>query len=576
MASTVGEEEVPILSSTLEGNQEWVPPQAKRRRKSWHGARAFGVVTAAAVLLGYVALRRRPYAAQQEDGHGYLRAQEQDSESVHVVDFGGEAFASEPRRCWTVRGVKLAETQPTHIWRACSGKWSENCADSGCCQDSGMQCYEKNDAWAACKDSCDVVDNLNESWTCRQIPAPEPHTDAQCQERCRQLGTCALAIFDSSAGGMCTVSSQPHHEVVWAADNFNSHICAENSSAAEMEALVGKIRQQLPFTNAHIEIQNCSWAGEDCSNTKCCNDLACDVNFENCQAYTCFRKSPYFSGCRLDAPNSSWDGTPLGSGRTIRSIPPAGSQVALQGTSLYCFSVVNWKAPAPQPFWSTEAELAENIKKNGVGIMQCDGHDWFDGVPTPKAAWGSFSNIDAFLEIWRNVGDKGTWRKHDYTVKVDADAVFFPARLKQHIEKLHVPRHSRVYFENIDYRFNFMGALEVLSNGAVALYLARSHECVRGKHEGGEDFFMKRCMDAIGIDHMVDHELLHDRYAAQDNPCTDGWITAYHFHKKVISWNWCYNEAVCGTRAKTCDGGIEVPFVMPWTPPPTTTTTALQ
>lgn len=106
----------------------------------------------------------------------------------------------------------------------------------------------------------------------------------------------------------------------------------------------------------------------------------------HCQPYTCYQKSPYFSSCRKDAPPDSWDGAVLGGGRTHRSLAPAGSQVALQGTSLYCFSVVNWAAPPPQPFWSSEADLAKNIRENGVGIMQCDDHDWFDGSPTAKAA----------------------------------------------------------------------------------------------------------------------------------------------------------------------------------------------
>jgi len=141
-----------------------------------------------------------------------------------------------------------------------------------------------------------------------------------------------------------------------------------------------------------------------------------------------------------------------------------------------------------------------------------------------------------------------------------------PARLKQHLDKLRTPKGSKVYLENINYQFKFMGALEILTREAVDLYLEHNHECVRGKHEGGEDFFMKGCMDALGIDHQSDYNLLHDKYASNDAPCTDGWGVAYHFHKKVISWNWCYNEVVCGGRAKTCPEGIEVEFVMPWAP----------
>jgi len=478
-----------------------------------------------------------------------------------------------PKKCWRIDGVKLAETEPRSLWKACAAKWAEDCSASACCQDPDMKCYNKGLGWSACKAECSYKDDLNETWTCTELAPEEPHTAEACAQRCAHEAGCAIAIFDSNSGGSCTLSSEFHHEVVWAADNFKSHICADETKETEMTQVVKKVHDQLPFTNPSMEVQLCSWAGEDCSTTLCCNDVSCDANFTNCESYTCYRKSPYFSGCRLGKPPKSWNGTVLGGGRTRRSINRAGSQVALQGTSLYCFSVVNWDAPAPQPYWSTERELADNIKNNGVGIMQCDAHDWYDGIPTPKAAWGSFSNIDAFRQIWDEVRNKGEYKKYDWVVKVDADAVFFPDRLKQHIDKLLVPRGAFVYLENIDYRFRFMGALEVLTKEALDLYFERSPGCIRGKHEGGEDFFMRGCMDAIGIDHMSDFSLLHDRYAAQDDPCTDGWVVAYHFHKKVISWNWCYNEAVCGTRDASCQKGLEVKYVMPWTPAPTTTTT---
>jgi len=532
---------------------------------------AAAVGAACAIVLGAVGIERWrfPMAAAPSDDRSFLRAQQYPTSAPEL----GAALVPRPKHCVRVPGVKLAETAPVPIWSACSAKWSEDCSATGCCQDHGMTCYQKNDGWSACMESCDDIDSMNESWTCKDMGLENPHSDKMCQEACSSLATCAVAIYNSDSGGSCSISVQLQHEVVWAADNFVSHICTDPSSKEEVNELLEKVHQQLPFTNGALELENCSWAGEDCSQTRCCNDYDCDRNFMHCQPYTCYQKSPYFSSCRKDAPPDSWDGAVLGGGRTHRSLAPAGSQVALQGTSLYCFSVVNWAAPPPQPFWSSEADLAKNIRENGVGIMQCDDHDWFDGSPTAKAEWGSFSNIDAFQHIWKMVGKKGTWKKHDFIVKVDADAVFFPTRLKAHIEQLRVPRGSRVYFENIGYRFNFMGALEVLSNAALDLYLARSQECIRGKHEGGEDFFMKGCMDALGIDHMADHMLLHDRYASQDDPCTDGWTVAYHFHKKVISWNWCYNEAVCGGRAKSCPQGIEVEYVMPWTPPPPTTTT---
>jgi hypothetical protein len=239
----------------------------------------------------------------------------------------------------------------------------------------------------------------------------------------------------------------------------------------------------------------------------------------------------------------------------------AGATVARQGNSLYCFTVVTWSAPRPKPFWNSEAELANNWKQYGLHVLQCDGSDIIDGWETPKAEWGSFSNIDAFLEIWQKVKENGKWEDHDWIVKVDSDAVFFPNRLKLHLDQLRVPKGARVYLENNDYRFKFMGALEVVSQPGMRIWLDHAQDCIHGKHEGGEDFFMKGCMDGLGLDHMIDHQLLSDTYAGQDPHCVDGWVAAFHFHKKVIRWNWCYNEVMCGSR-EACDEGLPVEYVM--------------
>mmetsp|Transcript_45642 Transcript_45642/g.99738 ORF Transcript_45642/g.99738 Transcript_45642/m.99738 type:complete len:553 (-) Transcript_45642:152-1810(-) len=496
-------------------------------------------------LLGLVAAAALPGRHGQKrlkvgKGQGILLAEEGD-----CVDF------------W---GVKLAldtTTTPSY-WPTCTQKWSEDCTPSGCCQDAGMQCYEKNDGWAACKASCEKIDEKNETWTCKVLAAAESHNAENCKANCLKEQGCVQAVFDGNAGGSCYLSGARSTKVAWASDNFNTSLCGGGAEEAAKE-----VAPQLPFQMPAPPSQNCSWAGEDCAQTRCCNDVDCDKEFSNCVAYSCYRKDAYFSSCRVDKPPKEWDGTVLGGGRVHHEIGSGGQAVALHGTSLYCFAVVSWDVPAAKPFWSSEAELANNIKENGVSLMGCDAHDFYDGVPTPKAEWGSFSNIDAFQEIWKEVKAKGSWKEYDWTVKVDVDAVFIPARLKQHLDKLRVPEGSKVYLENIDYRFKFMGALEIVTREALEVFLEKGVTCIRGKHEGGEDFFMKGCMDGLGIDYMVDHQLLHDKYAANARTCLDGWAAAYHFHKRVISWNWCYNEVVCGNRDKTCPEGLPVPFVIP-------------
>jgi len=526
-------------------SEEDLPPvQHKRALKVF----TFGCLAAFVGFAGAVLVRWQDMPAQSARSGAATNSQ-----GLFLDEFGGGG-----RACIDYSGVKLAESGVTRVlWPVCSKKWSEDCSSTGCCADVGMKCYQKNSDWSTCMASCSSKDPQNESWTCNVIESPEPRTSKTCHDRCRADSTCLLAIYNADGSGSCSFSQESQSEVVWASNNFNSTICGPEGSASELKVVVDKVTAQLPFEQPLGPIQSCSWGGEDCSQTKCCNEVLCDEKFTSCFAYSCYKKTEYFSGCRSDAPPPDWVGTWLGGGREHRSIGSAGQQVAVQGTSLYCFSVINWNTPAPKSFWDTEAQLANNIKAHGVSILQCDGSDFYDGVPTPTAAWGSFSNIDAFQQIWKIVHAKGAYKNFDWTVKVDADAVFIPSRLKMHLDKLRTPRGARVYLENTNFQFKFMGALEVLTREALELFLENGHTCIRGEHSGGEDFFMKGCMDAIGVDHQSDSDLLRDKYAAQDGPCTDGWAVAFHFHKKISSWNWCYNEAVCGVGYPPCPEGLQ-------------------
>lgn len=101
-----------------------------------------------------------------------------------------------------------------------------------------------------------------------------------------------------------------------------------------------------------------------------------------------------------------------------------------------------------------------------------------------------------------------------------------------------------------------------MTREALALFLEQGHTCIRGKHEGGEDSFLKTCLDGLGIDHMSDWQILRDKYAGLNPPCNDGWAVAYHYLKKTHDWSTCYNEVVCGVgepKKGVCDGAILVP-----------------
>jgi hypothetical protein len=466
---------------------------------------------------------------------------------------------STAKECTNVWGAQVAEPDSKQeAFKPCSAKWTEDCGETGCCSDWGMKCFRKNPGWAACKKDCQKKDEKNESWTCAVVTPPTPRTAEECFAKCKGKPSCKQAVFSGDGGASCRLSDERMTKVAWASDSVNSTLCGTALEQAEVKDAVAKIQQQLPF-QVDMPLVNCSWGGEDCSASRCCNDYLCDKNFANCNGFSCYKKDKYFAGCAA-APLKGWDGKWMGGPREHRVIPPAASQVAVQGTSLYCFTVVTWDAPRPKPFWNSEAELANNWKSQGLHVLQCDGHEVLDGVVTPKAEWGSFSNIDMFMQIWYKVKQIGNWKNYDWTVKVDSDAVFLPQRLKDHLYNLRTPRGARVYLENINFKFKFMGAIEIMTREALSAFLELGHTCIRGKHEGGEDSFLKTCLDGLGIDHQSDWQILHDKYAGLNPPCTDGWAVAYHYLKKTHDWSQCYNNLMCGSKdGKGCDKAISVP-----------------
>jgi hypothetical protein len=57
---------------------------------------------------------------------------------------------------------------------ACSRTQKADCRETQCCEEFGMQCYEKNQWWAACKRTCqpggtDPEDPTGQPWTCRTL-----------------------------------------------------------------------------------------------------------------------------------------------------------------------------------------------------------------------------------------------------------------------------------------------------------------------------------------------------------------------------------------------------------------------
>merc|ERR1712232_1517884 len=90
-----------------------------------------------------------------------------------------------------------------------------------------------------------------------------------------------------------------------------------------------KLGNRTPFSTG------CSWSGEDCSKTHCCNNVG----------FSCAVKDPTWTGCvqtvqkttwvtkQIPLP-SGWQGTVLGYGRSEFAVQPASDDSKIAGTSL--------------------------------------------------------------------------------------------------------------------------------------------------------------------------------------------------------------------------------------------------
>merc|ERR1712003_305052 len=81
----------------------------------------------------------------------------------------------------------------------------------------------------------------------------------------------------------------------------------------------------------------------------------------------------------------------------------------------------------------------------------------------------------------------GLWANHDWTVKVDADAVFLPMRLRTKLSS-HKVTSSGIYLENCKYvNYGFLGNLEVISHQGFSTFLANIEDCTKALNWKGKE-----------------------------------------------------------------------------------------
>lgn len=158
----------------------------------------------------------------------------------------------------------------------------------------------------------------------------------------------------------------------------------------------------------------------------------------------------------------------------------------------------------------------------------------------------SLLNLEVFRAVWARVVGDGQFEAHEWTVKVDADTVFFPQRLRQVLQEHHAG--PGVYLNNC--KFGMHGPLEVLSRAAVQALGegwdrcdAHFREVCLGPCWWGEDLFVDQCLsEVLGVRREYEGRLLSDDHCEPPQDwasCKDRSKVAFHPFKTADSYRRC-------------------------------------
>lgn len=304
----------------------------------------------------------------------------------------------------------------------------------------------------------------------------------------------------------------------------------------------------------------CSWAGDDCSETKfCCQEgFACVVKDEFWTS--CMQVKDLVANEDIPLPKG-WKGTKLGDWQAEYEIQSAAPGTPEAGTTLYCFMALM--------FGTEEEQLVDVMWKTKAGIFDCDDGKIFHADKSEWADWQAtgmktLENTGVFVHVWGEVQKEGAFMNHDWTIKVDADCVFFPDRVRTHLKKLHAPENQPIYIKNTEAKYTnggFLGAIEIFSKSAVHNFLPHMKECAKKIGlTSGEDGFMKDCLDAIGVGYMIEELMMHP--APEKMMCQISEFASFHPFKDPMDWLQCYDIAMGNVEAPP------LPADFQWSLPP--------
>jgi hypothetical protein len=224
------------------------------------------------------------------------------------------------------------------------------------------------------------------------------------------------------------------------------------------------------------------------------------------------------------------------------------------GQTLYCFALV-----VPRTY---EVSLLRMQLTKGVGLYDCDGYAVYSNetvelnpdspVPvTSRVVEGSLQcpvggkfntvlNSGIFARTWKQVMSDSQYLKFDWTVKVDADAVFLPQRLRERLRLRKAHSADRVYFNNC--KDGLHGPVEIISRAGMKVYSKSVGRCISKLtwefDEYGEDVFLRHCLGLLQVNRVDDFALLAETFGGAIPQCTSGAVT-FHPLKTVDEYSNC-------------------------------------
>lgn len=254
--------------------------------------------------------------------------------------------------------------------------------------------------------------------------------------------------------------------------------------------------------------------------------------------------------------------------------------------SLFCWCIMQSVGAHTKFGWSEETLIRIQMER-GIGIFDCNEYAVMTDEPLILNRWGPVGfpplknrlpppndtfvvswgigsteapsgaesnplNTMAFRVAWDAIRGSRRLDHHDWVVKVDPDAVWFPDRLRSHL-KTYMPGHGNgwdnLYLQNCLRWGTMQGPIEVISKKAAITLENQIMQC-GGFWGTGEDQFLVHCMGQLGVPAMMEGTLLNDKYCDGFVDCHNDWKVAFHPHKNPERFMECYNVSARAAAAK--------------------------